>query len=344
MNRYSKKIFFESFVNTYLYLLITKSGGVVTLREIAGRMGSPTLSSLYYTERVSPSSLSEYLSTVDIDPFMMLLQRIVVAVKDKISLHKWSNRHIEIFDTVYLGVLKRLADDVSVEVPIRLTLKINAISLLPLDFILDLSNSSDNSVFMAMVCTLDEGKLFLFDRGFTSLAAMREIAEGGNFFVTRMVSGYKTRVVESLNADYVGKTFSVLKLIADELVLVGADDNEGQATYRRITFEDEDDGKKLVFLTNLVSISPWEVAQLYRLRWIIEILFRWLKHLLGAIHLISRNWNGIMVQILLTLVLLALLVMLHVMRYGRNKKISLTGAMRIAECIVESWIIEIHPP
>ena len=129
----------------------------MTLREIAGRMGSPTLSSLYYTERVSPSSLSEYLSTVDIDPFMMLLQRIVVAVKDKISLHKWNNRHIEIFDTVYLGVLKMLIDGASVEVemPIRLTLKINAISLLPLDFILDLNNSSDNSVFMTMVCTLD---------------------------------------------------------------------------------------------------------------------------------------------------------------------------------------------
>lgn len=344
MNRYSKKIFFESFVNTYLYLLVVKSGGIVTLREIASKMGNPIISTLYYTERVSPSSLSEYLSTVDIDPFMMLLQRIVAAVKDKISLHKWNNKHIEIFDTVYLGELKRLADGVSIEVPIRLTLKINAISLLPLDFILDPNNLSDNSVFMDMVYTFDEVKLFLFDRGFTSLVPMREIAEGGNFFVTRMMSGYKTNVVESLNVNNIGKTISGLKLIADELVLVGADNNEGQAVYRRVTFEEENNGKKLVFLTNLVNISPWEVAQLYKLQWIIEILFRWLKHLLGAIHLISRSWNGIMVQILLTLVLLALLVMLHVMRHGRSEKISLTGAIRIAERIVESWIIELHPP
>ena len=57
--------------------------------------------------------------------------------------------------------------------------------------------------------------------------------------------------------------------------------------------------------------------------------------------LLSRNWNRIMIQILLTLVL-ALLVMLHVMRHGRNEKILLTGAMRIAEYIVESWIVELH--
>jgi len=109
-----------------MYLLIMKSGGIVTLREIAGRMGSPTLSSLYYTERVSLSSLSEHLSKVNIDSFMMLLQRVVVAAKDKISLHKWRNRHIEIFDTVYLGILKRPADGASVEVLIRLILKIKA--------------------------------------------------------------------------------------------------------------------------------------------------------------------------------------------------------------------------
>ena len=48
-----------------------------------------------------------------------------------------------------------------------------------------------------------------------------------------------------------------------------------------------------MFLTNLWTLDPWEIAAIYRMRWMIEIVFRWLKSWLGLIHLISRNWNGI---------------------------------------------------
>lgn len=43
----------------------------------------------------------------------------------------------------------------------------------------------------------------------------------------------------------------------------------------------------------------------------IEILFRWLKHTLGLAHLVSHSPNGIMMQVVATLLVYALLVLYH---------------------------------
>ena len=126
--------------------------------------------------------------------------------------------------------------------------------------------------------------------------------------------------------------------MADDDVLVGADDNEGQRIYRKIVFEDEEQ-KRLVFLTNLWTLDPWEIAAIYRMRWMIEIVFRWLKSWLGLIHLISRNWNGIMIEVLLLLVLMALLIMIYVMSHGVNSKVSLCEALTILRGILDHWLI-----
>ena len=101
-------------------------------------------------EHVGISSLSEYLSSTNIEPFLMLFHRFIVIAKDKVSQHHWKYRNVEIFDTTYLGYLKSLADGKVSEIPIRLTLKINGATLLPSEAILDMENGGDNGVFMEM--------------------------------------------------------------------------------------------------------------------------------------------------------------------------------------------------
>ena len=46
---------------------------------------------------------------------------------------------------------------------------------------------------------------------------------------------------------------------------------------RRIKFEDEQTGKVLIFLTNNFHLKAYEVAQLYKHRWKIELFFKWIK-------------------------------------------------------------------
>ena len=75
--------------------------------------------------------------------------------------------------------------------------------------------------------------------------------------------------------------------------------------------------KPLVLMTNLplsedgLRAGPYlfaELAELYRLRWTIELFFRFLKQYLGYDHLASRSENGIRGLIWMSLIAALLLV------------------------------------
>ena len=49
-------------------------------------------------------------------------------------------------------------------------------------------------------------------------------------------------------------------------------------------------------VTNRLDLPAELIAEMYRLRWTIEMFFRTFKHPLGCQHLISRNSNGVEIQ------------------------------------------------
>ena len=54
--------------------------------------------------------------------------------------------------------------------------------------------------------------------------------------------------------------------------------------------------KNIVLVTNLMDVPAEIIALLYRCRWMIELFFRFLKHVLGCRHLLSQHPNGIEIQ------------------------------------------------
>ena len=82
------------------------------------------------------------------------------------------------------------------------------------------------------------------------------------------------------------------------------------APLRRIRFKDPHSGKTLVFLTNNFVLPALTITQLYRLRWRIELFFKWIKqHLrIKAFFGITENavktqiWIAISVYVLVAIV------------------------------------------
>jgi hypothetical protein len=52
----------------------------------------------------------------------------------------------------------------------------------------------------------------------------------------------------------------------------------------------------LLIATNLLDPPAEIIALLYRYRWLIEIFFRFLKHILGCRHLLSTHSVGVEIQ------------------------------------------------
>src|SRR5258705_10140965 len=68
-------------------------------------------------------------------------------------------------------------------------------------------------------------------------------------------------------------------LVCDQtVILTGFYSRKGfEAPLRRIKFNDPETGKRLVFLTNNFALPALTIAQLYRLRWRVELFFKWIK-------------------------------------------------------------------
>jgi len=87
-------------------------------------------------------------------------------------------------------------------------------------------------------------------------------------------------------------------VIADEEVALSSKgDSKLPIPLRRIEILRDEDAKKIVVITNDMQRSAVEIAQAYKFRWLIELLFRWLKQHLKLRRFLGTSPNAVKLQI-----------------------------------------------
>ncbi len=152
------------------------------------------------------------------------------------------------------------------------------------------------------------GFIYLHDCGYRDLEVYDEVVDSGNHFVSRLHGKTTAYHVKDLTLPEKRKLSNGYTLIHDRIVTLGKRDSQHQY---RLTDILDSKGKPITIVTSLLDLPVEHVCLLYFYRWTIEILFRWLKHTLGRIHLVSHHPNGFMMQIVATLLVYALLVLYH---------------------------------
>ncbi len=66
---------------------------------------------------------------------------------------------------------------------------------------------------------------------------------------------------------------------------------------RRISYCDPETGKRFVFLTNNFDLPALTIAQIYKSRWQIELLFRWIKQNLRIKSVYGTSPNAVKTQV-----------------------------------------------
>ncbi len=81
------------------------------------------------------------------------------------------------------------------------------------------------------------------------------------------------------------------------------------APLRRVKFKYSQTGKSLVFLTNNFVLPALTITQLYRLRWRIELFFKWIKQHLRikaffgtTENAVTKKWIAISVYVLVAII------------------------------------------
>ena len=139
----------------------------------------------------------------------------------------------------------------------------------------------------------EAGAYYVMDRGYVDFARLHRLHEAGSFFVTRAKSNLKAERRYSHPVD------RSTGIICDQtIVLSGFYSHQGfPEPLRRIKFRDPKTGKRLVFLTNNVTLPPLSIADLYRCRWQVELFFKWIKQHLRIKAFFGTSENAVKSQI-----------------------------------------------
>jgi putative transposase len=70
---------------------------------------------------------------------------------------------------------------------------------------------------------------------------------------------------------------------------------------RRIGYRDPETGKHHVFLTNIFHLAASTIAAIYKVRWQIELFFKWIKQNLKIKSFLGTSRIAVMTQILIAL-------------------------------------------
>ncbi len=137
----------------------------------------------------------------------------------------------------------------------------------------------------------EPGAFYVMDRGYLDFERLGRFQDAGSFFVIRAKSNIKCRRLYSGDRS--------TGLICDQtIVLTGFYSRKGfEAPLRRIKFKDPESGKRLVFLTNNFALPALTITKLYRLRWQIELFFKWIKQHLRIKAFFGTSENAVKTQI-----------------------------------------------
>jgi hypothetical protein len=153
------------------------------------------------------------------------------------------------------------------------------------------------------------GYIYLFDTGYFKIKTYNKITASDNHFVTLLHENISYEVIRERSVPE-GVTANGYIVHSDCEVYLGKGSNRSDQVYRLIDATDSQ-GHRATILTDLLDLTAEQVCQLRTYRWVVEIVFRWLKSQLKVDQFISYSLNGVMMQVLVALIVYGLMVLYH---------------------------------
>ncbi|MCS4049234.1 hypothetical protein GGP87_001019 [Salinibacter ruber] len=300
---------------------------------------------------ISVRGLGGAMADRPIEPYWQMFSRVQAAAQELphqrlrgISTEEWGEiadlfGTVDLFDATQIELPPSLADwqETSEEKSgFKLQLKLDGRNRQFKEALLTTPDGNDNDYFSDLLGLEGEdpsgessvkesfaeaprGDLYLFDCGYFSIDQYHRITDTGNSFVTKLHGNIDPQPVcrrpvpeSAVDPNQNGAGYSVLE---DRLVRLGDDrtDREGGNPgrwYRVLTVEVSTE-EQIEVLTNLLWLEAEQICRLYKHRWSIEIVFRWLKDRMQLDRFISRDPTGVVRQTLTALIVWGLLAIFN---------------------------------
>lgn len=176
------------------------------------------------------------------------------------------------------------------------------------DFMVTPGRKNDSPV--ASLLKLLPGKTYVFDRAYNDLSFWYKITSSGSHFVTRLknVPRNKMKVIKAKL-----KKTDRCRILYDGIyrptkpTIARHPEVPKNIEFRHIIYRDPATKKIFHFVTSDWKASATEIADIYKKRWAIELLFKWLKGHLDIRYLASKSANAVKVQLAIAVLVQLLL-------------------------------------
>ena len=161
---------------------------------------------------------------------------------------------------------------------------------------INFSAARANDMTFLKEINLESGAFIVFDKGYVDYSQYDRMSNEGVFFVTRQRKGSSYRIIYSSKINDQSKELGVL---SDENIILGTRTHAKKIKLkaRLIRFLDKEKERTFEFLTNNFTLPPEGIADLYKKRWQIEILFKRVKQNFPLKYFLGDNEHAIIIQI-----------------------------------------------
>lgn len=180
--------------------------------------------------------------------------------------------------------------------------------------------------------TLKPYSMVVFDKAYNDYKLFANWTINQIWFVTRMKENAIYEIVKTVYSATLGENQS--GVLSEQYVNLQYKQDKQTKTVliRRIKYWDAEKKREFVFICNNFGITALEVAQIYKKRWQIELLFKKMKHNFQLRYFYGESENAIRIQIWCTLI--AQLLLTVIQRKTKTKK-----AFSTIACIVRIHLL-----
>lgn len=160
-----------------------------------------------------------------------------------------------------------------------------------------ISEAKVNDLAFLKKLYVPEHSTVVMDKGYVNYHAFKKWNEQGVRWVTRLKRDAYVTDKKELNVSAQNFKSGVLR---DRIVTLGRRSNLWQTPQidaRIVEYYDKEKRRNFSFVTNDLERSPMEIADLYKRRWQIEILFKRIKQRYPLRYFLGDNANAIQIQI-----------------------------------------------
>lgn len=171
---------------------------------------------------------------------------------------------------------------------------------MPAELHATLADAHDTRVWERRDLAELRGWTVVFDLGYYGHPHLARLRGAGVSFVCPLHPQAKTAVAAERAVPAGPPSAAGDTVLADQVVTLGSDNHRGSRPVpglRLVTGRNARGGVRR-FVTDRVDLSAAEVLALYRLRWQIELFFRWLKHALAAAVPLGRSRAAVWLTVL----------------------------------------------